>query len=880
MVIIADYNKTDELNISDEYKNLFSFDLSPFQKWSINALIEGNHSLITAHTGSGKTVPAEFGIQYFTSLGKKVIYTTPIKALSNQKLHDFRRKYPHISFGILTGDIEDNREAQVLIMTTEILANTLMSNHSDKNINSNIQHFKQENQFSNSNNNGLRFEMDFENDLALVVFDEVHYIADQDRGHAWEQSIILLPKQVQLLMLSATISEPEKFALWVETKNIKTNEDETYKQVVLSSTDERIVPLKHYAWFSPFKNKDMQLIASNRQIFQLIDNYSNKLITLRNGDSQFQESNYANILKMKNYINLNKYEYFTTSYTLSHIIEFCKKNKMLPALCFLFSRKQVEEIANNLVNSGKINLFDEDDEITSNKIQKECRHILSSKLSNYQEYINLPEYSSILNLLEKGVGIHHAGVLPILRELIEILDEKGYIKLLFATETFAVGVNMPTKTVIFTNLKKYSNSGFRYLHSFEYTQMAGRAGRRGLDTVGHVIHLCNLFDLPSSTEMCKILTGKPQTIKSQFHVSYHLILNSIYKANNLLGNNNISNELNTKNIILSLLNEFCSKSLIQPQLDNELLTLNNRLNELILIINNLKSEMKLQFDIFEKYSDFLDKLSFTTNKYKKNIIKDIDNFIQTYPTLKEEYEIYCKYKENENLLNDCKIKLKETEEFFKNEINNCINLLVENNFLDLKDDKYMLTKKGIYAMSIQEAHMLAVSELLEKYNYFKPESSDYSYEDQSILFCGVLSIFTTISIPEDYRLYPSGISNKILSSIAKEIYELYEKYYLYEEQKFGYYITQDFKLTFDICEPVMQWCKSSSNQECQYILNDLKQYDIFTGEYIKALLKIVKMCKELEKAAEFYEDYEFLRILKSVPQYLLKYVATNQSLYV
>ena len=249
MVIIADYNNNNELNISDEIISWFPFELSPFQKWSIDALINGNHSLITAHTGSGKTVPAEFGIRYFTNLGKKIIYTTPIKALSNQKLHDFRRKFPEISFGILTGDIEDNREAQVLIMTTEILANTLMSKYTDKNIISNTQVEPQ------STSNPLRFEMDFDNDLALVVFDEVHYIADQDRGQAWEQSIILLPSSVQLLMLSATISEPERFAKWVETKNNMLNENT--KQVVLSSTCERVVPLKHYAWFAPFKTKEI-----------------------------------------------------------------------------------------------------------------------------------------------------------------------------------------------------------------------------------------------------------------------------------------------------------------------------------------------------------------------------------------------------------------------------------------------------------------------------------------------------------------------------------------------------------------------------------------------------------------------------------------------
>ena len=531
MVIIADYNKTDELNIPQEYLDWYKFELSPFQKWSINALINGNDSLITAHTGSGKTVPAEFGIRYFTSQGKRVIYTTPIKALSNQKLFDFRRKYPEISFGILTGDIEDNRDAQVLIMTTEILANTLMSRNVDKSLSSQLECDKKP-------EDGLRFEMNFETDLALVVFDEVHYIADQDRGHAWEQSIILLPNNVQLLMLSATISEPEQFASWIENKYLNEN-NENKKQVVLSSTNERVVPLKHYTWFAPFKSKELQSLTSKPNIYQMVDSNTNKLITLRDGDSRFVETNYSNVLKLKNYINLSSSKNcFTDHYVFTHLIDFLKKNKMLPALCFLFSRNQVEILANIIAKSGKINLFDEDDEVTPIKIQKECRHILSSKLNNYLDYINLPEYSNILSLLEKGIGIHHAGVLPILRELIEILDEKGYIKLLFATETFAVGVNMPTKTVVFKSIKKFSNNTYRYVHPFEYTQMAGRAGRRGLDTVGHVILLCNLFELPSSNDMSNILVGSPQTIKSNFHLSYNIILNTLYKINNSENNEN------------------------------------------------------------------------------------------------------------------------------------------------------------------------------------------------------------------------------------------------------------------------------------------------------------------------------------------------------
>lgn len=193
----------------DEYFNWFPYTLSDFQKESIQAIVDGNHSLVTAHTGSGKSLPAEFAIQFFTQQGKKVIYTSPIKALSNQKYYDFVQKYPHISFGIMTGDIKINPEAQVVIMTTEILMNSLFVGPIP--------------------------------DLACVVFDEIHYINDAERGKVWEQSILMLPKDVQMVMLSGTIDSPEKFAAWCER-------GDSTRKVVLSSTHSRIVPLVHYGY--------------------------------------------------------------------------------------------------------------------------------------------------------------------------------------------------------------------------------------------------------------------------------------------------------------------------------------------------------------------------------------------------------------------------------------------------------------------------------------------------------------------------------------------------------------------------------------------------------------------------------------------------------
>lgn len=223
-----------------DYFNLFPYELSDFQKWSIYAIINGDHTLVTAHTGSGKTLPAEFAIQYFKERNKKVIYTGPIKALCNQKLYDMRNKFPDITFGILTGDIKDNPEADVLIMTTEILRNTLFT----KKIND------RNNNLDESKNIALQFEMDIDSELGAVVFDEVHYIGDADRGSVWEQAILLLPEQIQLILLSATIEKPEIFADWLEKEKNKTLSKNEFKHLYMTTTHTRVVPLTHYGWLT------------------------------------------------------------------------------------------------------------------------------------------------------------------------------------------------------------------------------------------------------------------------------------------------------------------------------------------------------------------------------------------------------------------------------------------------------------------------------------------------------------------------------------------------------------------------------------------------------------------------------------------------------
>ena len=384
--------------IYQECFDLFSYSLSDFQKWAIYAIINGHHSLITAHTGSGKTLPAEFAIQYFKQKNKKVIYTAPIKALCNQKLYDLKLKFPDITFGILTGDIKDNPEADVLIMTTEILRNTLFN----KKINS---------KNTDSKPIELQFELDIDTELGAVVFDEVHYIGDQDRGSVWEQSILLLPEHVQLIMLSATIEKPEVFAQWLE--NEKNKEGNIYRHLYLMTTYKRVVPLTHYAWLTA-QSSVIQGFKGTSLEYKCKD-IINKPVILAKPNGEYNEQNYHKINKMLGYFQTNKI-YIKRQFVLNQLISYLHHNDMLPAICFVFSRKNVEFCAKEIT----ISLFNKDDK-TPSIIENECQKILMSKLKNYKEYLALEEYQMMISLLRKGIAIHHAGIMPILREMIELL---------------------------------------------------------------------------------------------------------------------------------------------------------------------------------------------------------------------------------------------------------------------------------------------------------------------------------------------------------------------------------------------------------------------------------------------------------------------------
>jgi ATP-dependent RNA helicase HelY len=419
----------------------------------------GGSRHVAAPTGSGKTVVAEFGVwETFRGTGR-VFYTTPIKALSNQKYRDLRDVYGD-NVGLLTGDVSENRDARVLVMTTEILRNMLLQ---------------------------APWEID---DVDCIIFDEIHYLADQERGTTWEESIILCPEHVQLICLSATVSNAEEIAQWI---------GRTHRPIRLITHDQRPVPLALYYF-------------NDRTLHVVVDHTGNLVADFPNtgGEAKRRVNRAAGGRRREERTDPGADE------PQPHeIIDALARDSLLPAIYFLFSRADCQTYAERLA-STRANLADR-------AMQRQIKVVLDRYLAALRpEDRELEQVELIVRLARVGIGFHHAGLLPILKQLVETLFGAGLMQVVFATDTLALGVNMPARTVVIGRMSKWDGRRRRPLIPNEFQQMAGRAGRRGMDAFGHVV-------VPYSPwvafrEMLGVATGELEPVRSSFAVRYNTVL--------------------------------------------------------------------------------------------------------------------------------------------------------------------------------------------------------------------------------------------------------------------------------------------------------------------------------------------------------------------
>jgi superfamily II RNA helicase len=750
----------------------FKFPLDLFQNEACYRISKDENVFVTAHTGCGKTVVALYGIAHTLKKGKRVIYTSPTKSLSNQKYEEFAKIFPNV--GILTGDIKMNADADCVIMTTEILLNILYKG-------------KTESQSISVDS------------IGAVIFDEVHYINDPDRGKVWEETLVLLPREVNLILLSATIDKADQMGDWLG--NIK------QKNIHLISTKNRVVPLRHYFWDDNYD-----------EMVEIIDNQGN-FYNYNEVKKRYKKKNYSSII--------------------NNFVRHLQKNNMLPAIYFKFSRVQCEKCAKDII----VNFVTQEE-------RKEIDLVFRNRLSKYKEYYgHLQQYEDVYKQLLRGVVYHHSGLIPILKEIIEILYARGLIKLLFATETFAVGVNMPAKTVIFNDLQKYDNNGLRYLRTDEYLQMSGRAGRRGLDKNGTVIILPTMY-LPDYGILKSVMSGKSPSIKSKFVPSYQFILKALH-------NNDIS------------VNKFIETTLFSKEEGMKIKQLEEKLRgievkEFPLDENDKKVlEVKEYLKLESKVNNKVLRLSNKDRKKSLKRMKQIKN-IEGFEKILQKIKIWdIENQKRDNLVRDINFM----RSYVLGDVEKIVDIL-RDGYLDSNDK---LTEKGLIAIEVNDCNPIIFTELI------------YSKYLEKCTFEDIVGLFAAFIDEKSRDYHYVGLKElsreKILTdNVIDLLYYLDDEMGYLEkiekEKNFEIQQNNDYQLKLDFVLPAYMWAKGCDIKQIYEVT------DIYEGNFVRGILRINSMIEDVISVAENLGYYNLKKIMEGYEEKLIRDIVTINSLYI
>lgn len=837
-----------------EPKLELKFEPDTFQHQSFYFLSKNESILVTAHTSSGKTTIVDYAIKIARLHKTKVIYTSPIKALSNQKYNDFKPYNP----GIITGDVSLNAESDVLIMTTEVLRNFLYSRNS-------IIH-----------------------NVEFVIFDEVHYINNKERGVIWEECIILLPKYVTIAMLSACIPNAFEFAAWVG--RIREN------TIYVVETDRRVVPLEYF----------------------LCEDESIKCIK-KEGSNREENSKQTKAVKsvQKNIAGNRRKD------NLLYLANYVTKSNLIPAIFFCFSKRKCHDYCRRIIRP-----FLRENE------KREVLNIITTrfnaKLSLSEQ--NLPQIVEIKEMLVNGVGVHHSGLLPILKELVEILFSLNLIKILFATETFSMGVNFPAKSVVFVSLKKMDDKCLRILTPGEFMQMSGRAGRRGIDKKGVVI--VN-YENEKFTENIEFIINnliKSSTyLLSRFKLTYNMILQLIrskVKAEEII-RKSFCEENVQKNLPKEIANlvklEFIYKEKIanNTNIENKIkdLTLDARVtvcnictdifdyinairefykNNNPLVCDYIKEvdikqdftfimndHMEIDYKRFdmnqvirpdillggvnltETYKEYVRCGSKDDKKYdiedilyiKKHNIPFFEYKFEDYQKIVKELQIREKFKELENYAcKRCPLFNKHYEEaleltVLQNKISQIKQLfddkslnLFEDYFDKLQflkryeyiDDQNNILIKGRIACEIRTVDEIVITEIL-----FHNSFEEFDFAEIMSFICGLI-------VKEESERNSSDKINWIITNI-NEIYP--------------------FKFFNGYCDSIYDWCNGKTLTE---IVNN---HHISEGVFVRTVLRLSEFCRELLSACILVNELKLYEKIESGSKILKRDIIHCHSMY-
>lgn len=770
--------------LNNGYVN-FGFELDEFQLGAISAIDNIQNVIVTAPTGCGKTIPALYAISKAISENKKIIYTSPLKTLSNQKFNEIATKIKNGFFkdvtindlGIETGDTKKNIDTcQIVVGTVEIFHNKMF------------------------------LEPDYFKDVGYIIYDEAHYFSSE-RGGVWERTMIQLPQHIQFIMLSATVQNVHNFINWLDSiREYKT---------IHCSTDVRHVPLTfslynaNWNWFSYFYN-------TRDKRFKII---------------KYNE-NYYNI---KQQITSHKYN---NKYVLNTLLNNMNEKELLPTIVYSFSRNNCEIMPSFIEASFITHKERAEIERIYNYYMNKAR--LSEEEKNINQFVLMKKY------LMNGIAFHTSGLIPFLKEIIEMLLEKKLIKVLFATETVSTGLNIGFKSVVFTELQKYDSVSKRLLNTSEFLQASGRAGRRGHDDIGHVIY-APLHYIENVQTFQNILCGNTTQLTSKYQIDIPLLLKTYNSGD------------------LSLLDEMTSKSFAQYQ---NILSIENN--------NKFIEYNKNCIQLYDKYINVLndDEKKILDDYHKgynvyKHHLKDIYSLKDNLKNLNYEKEILPIIKFNREFYNatintynnkNTEINYEINEQKYK-----IIEYLQEHEFISIINDTIQLTKYGVMGMYINEFSPIIFVELYK--------NDIFENIDEYIL----LSILSTImhSGNNDNNKNSNDISIKDLKIDSYIIETLIKVEELIEELN-KKNITHQFNLNLAFVEYIYLWAYNYNvNEVYGYILDNY----VFEGNFVKNILKINNMCNELIKAFEFIENKEFINIIHKAQELIMKGIVNIDSIY-
>jgi superfamily II RNA helicase len=783
----------------------FSFPLDPFQKHAIAVIDQEHNVLVCAKTGSGKTLVAEYAIANCLKKGQRVFYTTPIKSLSNQKFHDLKQAYPTMGqVGIMTGDIKFCPDAQIVIMTTEILRNLLYK------------------QGTTTEHLGITSSLSLKG-LGAVIFDECHYINDKDRGKIWEETMILLPQSVQLILLSATLDSPNLFADWLGMVR--------QRPCALIQTQYRVVPLTH----SVLLGKEPQVLMDAKEVFNPVvyrewiqsrkkqvkdsEEYRRKVISAREGG---QEGRIEGKTTVASFVH-----------QLNETIQMLEEKELLPALVFVFSRKDCERFAELVVHQ----LLDSSDSALADRV-------FDFHLRHHKKSLEtLPQYHALKRQIIRGIAFHHSGLIPILKEALEILFSKGLIKLLFCTETFAVGINMPTKSVLFLNLMKYDSSfqGMRMLRTDEYIQMAGRAGRRGKDKVGYVFYLPER-EPPGLEDMQKMMKGGRTRLQSRMEFGYDFLLKTLHTTS-------------LKWIDLVQKSYWYRQWEQQQQSTKiELHCLKTKLDAI-----SLTDEQRIELDARKELETTIKATQNAKRREAQKLLEQWKNkhigprwanaetqYAQWVKLNTEYRELFALYQENENYTLSIERKLRFLQEIGY-----------------ISGDTQLLTQHGVVATEFNEGHPVLCTNLA-----FDHSLDELTAEE----IVSVLSVFIMDSEKDESQPHleelniTEGMASAVrkIQSIAKQMGDL-------EEKCVG--PSEFWRLSTEWIEPIWRWLQGdSATQICV-------DYGLFEGNFVRAVLRLSNLIDEWTGVATMLENITMLDKLRDIRTTLVRDFLVPDSLY-